>query len=177
MKILAIVANGFEELECIGSIALWKRAGFEVDIYAINSIEATGRFNITLKNLYNLQNVHLENYDALFIPGGPHYSKVENYPQARSIIEYFMNRNKVVAAICAAPTILGRMGYLKGKKYTCFTSMNEDFGGEYVDSYYAVDDKLITGRSAAATIDFAFAVMEVLGGKELVEKIKADIYY
>lgn len=177
MKILTILTNGFEELECIGSVALWKRAGFEVDIHAIEANEATGRFNVTLANLHNLNDVALDNYDALFIPGGPHYSKIEGNETVRKIIDYFMGHDKVVSAICAAPTILGHMGYLRGKKYTCFTSMNEDFGGTFIDAYYAVDGKLITGRSAAATIDFAFAVMDVLGGEELVNKVKADIYY
>lgn len=180
MKILTVLTNGFEELECIGSVALWKRAGFEVDIYALDATIATGRFNVTLCNLNNLNNlndVSLEKYDALFIPGGPHYAKIEADEFVRKVIDYFMDHDKVVAAICAAPTILGHMGYLNNKKYTCFTSMNEDFGGTYVDSYYAVDGKLITGRSAAAAIDFAFAAMEVMGGGELVEKVKKEIYY
>lgn len=177
MKILTIVGDGFEELECVGAIALWKRAGFDVDIFALDNIEATGRFNLTIKNIFNLQNIHLENYDALFIPGGPHYVKVEKNVQVQSIIESFIKQDKVVSAICAAPTILGRLGYLKNRCYTCFTSMNEDFGGAYVDEYFVVDKNLITGRSAAATIDFAFAVMGVLGGEELVEKVKAEIYY
>ena len=82
--------NGFEELECIGSVALWKRAGFEVDIHAIEAVEATGRFNVTLANLNNLDNVELDKYDALFIPGGPHYAKIEANETVRKIIDYFM---------------------------------------------------------------------------------------
>ena len=88
-----------------------------------------------------------------------------------------MENNKIVAAICAAPTILGRQGYLKDRNYTCFTSMNEDFGGTYVDQYTVSDGNLITGRSAAASIDFAFAFMEKLIGKEKCEEVKTSIYY
>ena len=66
---------------------------------------------------------------------------------------------------------------LKNKKYTCFTSMNEAFGGEYVDTYVVKDGKIITARSAAASIDFAFKIMEVIKGKEVEEKIKKQIYY
>ena len=69
-----------------------------------------------------------------FSPGGPHYQKLEQNEYVMSILKYFMEHNKIVAAICAAPTILGRQGYLKDRNYTCFTSMNEDFGGASVIS-------------------------------------------
>ena len=93
------------------------------------------------------------------------------------ILKEFIDRGKLVSAICAAPTILGRQGYLKGKKYTCFTSMNEDFGGTYVDQYTVVDGNIITGRSAAAVIDFAFAIIEKLEGGRKADEVKASIYY
>ena len=113
----------------------------------------------------------------MLIPGGPEYVEMENNMEFLNIIKYFYNSNKYIAAICAGPTILGHLGMLKNKKYTCFTSMNEDFGGTYVDTYVVIDDKIITARSAAASIDFAFKIMEVIKGKEVEEKIKKQIYY
>ena len=88
-----------------------------------------------------------------------------------------MKENKMVAAICAAPTILGHMGYLKDKNYTCFTSMNEDFGGTYVDTYVVKDGNIITARSAAASIDFGFMIIQYLQGEAQEKKIKEQIYY
>lgn len=177
MKVLCIVGKGFEELECVGSVATLLRAGISVDIYAIDNIEAEGRFGLTLKKLYNLQNVHLENYDALLIPGGPHFKLLESNPQVRSIIETFMKKDKVVGAICSAPTILGRMGLLNNRTYTCNTAMNSDFGGVFNDQPVVVDGNLVTGRSMAATIDFGFALIEKLAGKEVFDKIKEETYY
>ena len=95
----------------------------------------------------------------------------------KKIIREFHDAGKYIAAICAAPTILGRMGLLKGRNYTCFTSMNADFGGTYVDQYVVTDGKLITGRSAAATVDFGIAVCEALQGTEKAEELKKAIYY
>ncbi|WP_428042147.1 DJ-1/PfpI family protein, partial [Candidatus Avelusimicrobium fimicolum] len=66
---------------------------------------------------------------------------------------------------------------LKGKNYTCFTSMNEDFGGIYHDDYAVTDGNIVTGKSAAATIDFAFAVLEAVAGQETANKTKKEIYY
>ncbi len=68
-------------------------------------------------------------------------------------------------------------GILKGKKYTCFKDMDEDFGGEYQYAYAVTDGNIITGVSAAASIEFAFAILEKLCGKEHTEKVKASIYY
>ena len=73
--------------------------------------------------------------------------------------------------------MLGHLGLLKGKNYTCFTSMNEDFGGTYHDQYVVTDGHLITGRSAAASIDMAFAIIEYVLGKEACEQVKRSVYY
>lgn len=177
MKIMAILGNGFEELEAIGSMALLRRSGIEIDVYTLNQNEATGRFNFTLSNLLDLSTCKTKSYDALLLPGGPHYEALEADQRVTSIIQTFAAENKVIAAICAAPTILGKMGLLKGRNYTCFTSMNEDFGGTFHDQYVVCDNNFITGRSAAASIDFGFAIIEKLQGKNQAEIIKKQIYY
>ena len=177
MKICTILSNGFEEVEAIGTIALLKRSGLEVDIYALNDTKANGKHQLTLSNLIQLENVNTNEYDALLIPGGPHYAELEANTKVKDIITDFMNEKKLVCGICAAPTIFGHMGYLKGKNYTCFTSMDEDFGGTYIDKYVVTDGNMITARSAAASIDFAFAIINYLQGEMQEEKIKNEIYY
>lgn len=177
MRVLCIMSDGFEELEAVGTIALLRRAGIEIDVYAIDNVQATGRFDITLSNLHSLSNVDTSQYGMLFLPGGPHYQRLESSEQVMNILREFIEKDKMVAAICAAPTILGRAGYLKGKNYTCFTSMNEDFQGTYIDTYAVSDGNLITGRSAAAVIDFAFLIIEKLAGQKVCKKIKESIYY
>lgn len=176
-RVLCIMCNGFEELEAVGTIALLRRANIQVDLCTWDASSVRGRFDITISNIQDLKQADVENYDALFLPGGPHYKELEQNQMVKNIIVYFDEADKYIAAICAAPTILGRMGLLKNRQYTCFTSMNEDFGGFYQDQYVAVDDKLITGRSAAAVIDFAFAFIEALCGKQHADKVKQDIYY
>lgn len=177
MKVLCILTNGFEELEAVGTIALLRRAGIQIDVHAIDDIQACGRFNLMISQLNNLNDVNIEAYDALFLPGGPHYAQLEANETVLSIIDYFIQANKCVSAICAAPTILGHRRYLKGKNYTCFTSMNEDFGGTYVDAYAVRDGNIITGKSAAAVIDFAFEIIAYLLGEEKANEVKKAIYY
>ena len=69
------------------------------------------------------------------------------------------------------------LGYLKGKNYTCFTSMNEDFGGTYCNSGVVTDGNLITAKSVAYSIDFAYAIIEKLMGTEILKKVYKQIYY
>lgn len=176
-KVLCIMSDGFEELEAVGTIALLRRAGISIDVVSLHDTQATGRFDLTISKISNIKDVDTSIYDALFLPGGPHYAELEKNVRVKEIIMDFINANKVISAICAAPTILGRMGLLKNKQYTCFTSMNEEFGGTYIDAYTAVDGNLVTGRSAAAVIDFAFALIEKLEGKEREAAVKKEIYY
>lgn len=177
MRVLCILSDGFEELEALGTIALLRRSGIEVDVFALEAKQAKGRFDLCICEIGNLDTVQEDTYDALFLPGGPHYEKLLHHEKVLKILDDYMHHNKLVCAICAAPTILGKRHLLKNRKYTCFTSMNEDFSGTYVDQYVVVDGMLITGRSAAATIDFAFAIIEKLCGTQKMEEVKAAIYY
>lgn len=176
-KVLCIMSEQFEELEAVGTIALLRRSGIEVTVCSLHEHKACGRFQITLSELFNINEVDINEYDALFLPGGPHYKELQENETVQHIITAFHAQEKYICAICAAPTILGHLGLLKNRRYTCFTSMNEDFGGTYVDKYTAVDGNIITGRSAAAVIDFAFVIIEKLLGKEKAEEVKNAIYY
>lgn len=176
-KLMCILDNGFEELEAIGSMALLKRAGIEVDIYTLCGSEASGRFGFTLSHLNDFEDVDMNQYDGLLLPGGPHYASLEASEEVKNCIHLFNNEEKLIAAICASPTILGHMGLLEGKNYTCFTSMNEDFKGQYQDVYAITCGNIITGRSAAASIDFGFEIIRYLLGEEKEAEVKASIYY
>lgn len=178
MKVLCILSDGFEELEAVGVIALLRRANIYTDVITIQDTQATGRFQITLANLKRFDDIVISDYDMLFLPGGPHYETLEANEDVQNCISFFIQqKDKYIAAICAAPTILGRQGYLKGKTYTCFPSMKEDFGGTYLDTYCVKDGNLITGRSVAAVIDFAFSIIETLQGTSAAQELKSAIYY
>lgn len=176
MKVCMIVTDGFEEIEAVGTYAILRRGGLTVDVYSLLDKDATGRFGLTVTHLRPFSQLNAAEYGALVIPGGPEYKALEASAAVQSLIKQFMTEGKTVAAICAGPTILGHAGYLKGKKYTCFTSMNEDFGGEYQEDYAVRDGNVITGKSAAATIDFGFLILETLAGKETADKTKKEIY-
>lgn len=177
MKILVIISNGFEEVEALASVGILRRAHLDVDIASISGNNVTGKYNVTIEVNKKISDLSLKDYDLLLIPGGPQFIEFLTTKAVTDTIRFFHDKNKYIAAICAGPTILGKMGLLRDKKYTCFTSMNEEFMGTYIDQPVVVDDKLITGRSAAATIDFAFCIVEILLGKDYADKVKESIYY
>ena len=176
-KVCLLLADGFEELEAVGTYAMLRRGGLQVDVYALSGQDTTGRFGLTCTKLHDFSLLNAADYDALVLPGGPGYELLEKNDRVQQLIKQFIDSGRVVAAICASPTILGRAGYLKDKKYTCFTSMNEDFGGTFTGEYVAVDGSLITGQSAAATVDFGLAIIEKLLGPEKADQVKKSIYY
>lgn len=176
-KVCMVITDGFEEIEAVGTFAILRRGGLEVDVYSLLDKDAQGRFGLTCTKLHPFSALKAEEYDVLVLPGGPQYKALEASPEVQKLIKQFMDEGKIVAAICAGPTILGRAGYLKGRRYTCFTAMNEDFGGTYQEDYAVQDGNVITGKSAAAAIDFAFAVLEAAAGKETADKTKKEIYY
>ena len=104
MKALTILTNGFEDIEAIGTIALLKRAGIEVDIACLHGNSATGKYDTTITNLKNLYDLDYKKYDLVFIPGGPEYVELSSTPKVLEIIK-FAAEHAYLAGICAAPTI------------------------------------------------------------------------
>ena len=177
MKLLMVVTDLFEEVEALATLALLRRAGLDVTLSSLYSDKAVGRYEISVDKMVPFSKIDSSAYDLLILPGGPEYIAEEKDPSFLKKVKDFFLSGKTVAAICAAPTILGHLGLLKGRDYTCFTSMDEDFGGKYHDQYVVVDGNLITGRSCAASIDFALAIVVHCLGRERLEQLKRSIYY
>ena len=178
MNVICLLDDGFEELEALGTIDILRRGNIHVDVVSIkNKDKVIGSHSIEISTPLKLNYDEIIKYDALFMPGGPHYQSLERNKNYLDIVSYFIKNNKKVGAICAAPTIIGHLGLLKGKYYTCFNSMNEDFKGNFVDHYYVVDGNLLTGKGPMATIEFALAFVEFLTNKENAERIKETSFY
>ena len=177
MKCAVLLDQGFEELEAMGPIALLRRGNVQVDCISVdNKTEETGRVGVTYKPLIPMNEYDFDKADCLIVPGGPQYKRLEKNQAVLDLITKFAKEKKI-AAICAGPTILGHLGLLEGKKYTCFTAMDEDFKGQYVDALAVIDGNMVTGRSAGASVEFAFAILEMLCGKEYADEVKASVYY
>ena len=177
MKYLAIIFDGFEEEEATAPFALIRRAGGDLTIAGISDT-VTGSHNIKYADVTLLNTINPNDYDVLIIPGGARqYKSLMTNQDVQKIIVDFYNNNKYLCGICAAPTVFGSLGLLKGKNYTCFTSMNQDFGGKYHDKGVVIDGKLITSRSVAYSLEFAYAIILKTMGEEKLNEVWKQIYY
>lgn len=178
MRGLIILANGFEDTEALTTIDVLKRSGLEIITATPNrDLKVITQYKHEIKaNLY-LGDVKAEEYDFLVLPGGGAVAsvlqKLESLPP---IINAFVSRKKLVAAICAAPTLLGMNGYLQGLDYTCFPGCESpSYGGNHVNQGVVVTDKIITGKAMYYTIDFVLAIIEKLQGDAQKQKVFKSI--
>lgn len=180
MKGIILLANGFEDVEMISTLDLLRRANIEVyTIGVMNHKDILSQSNVTYKCDFLLQEIDINNYDFLIIPGGKAVFNDLDKLVVETIVESFNKRNKKIGAICAAPRILGKMGLLNKKEFTCFPSVKDDIkdGIYQKQATVVVDGNYITSRSAGTAIDFGLKIIEELLGKEESKRIKNQIYY
>lgn len=178
MKGIILLASGFEDTEAITTIDILKRAGIEIDLCAVNNEKMIStQYNLNIKPELLIKKVDYTKYDFLVIPGGKAvFNTLKNLKVVDEVITYFNNSGKLIAAICAAPMLLGRLGLFEGKKFTCFPSCEEGIKGTYTKEGVTSQDNYITGKSMAYTIEFALKIVEYLKGKELSEKVKKAVF-
>ena len=179
MKVTAFLTDGFETVEALAVIDICRRAGIDTDTVSItgdkNVISAQ---NIPVKADYFFDEVNLEESDLLFLPGGPgHKSYMENEKLLNALKEHD-KKGKRIAAICAAPSILGRIGLLKGKKATCYPGFEDKLiEAEVCTDRVVRDGNITTSRGLGTAIPFALELISQLYGKEKAEEIKKSVIY
>lgn len=180
MKGIILLANGFEDIEMIATLDLLRRSNIEVStIGVMNHEDILSQSNVIYKCDKLLKDINIEDYDFLILPGGKAVFNDLDKPIVEEIVSSFVNRNKLIGAICAAPRILGKMGLLKNKEFTCFPSVEGDvIEGIYIKDAEVVQvDKFVTSRSAGTAIPFGLKIIENLKGKEEANRIQQVIYY
>jgi 4-methyl-5(b-hydroxyethyl)-thiazole monophosphate biosynthesis len=162
-SILAILADGFEEIETVTPIDLLRRAGAEVTVASLGpGIHVQGRSGITLHADTPLEACLTRDFDCLLLPGGPHVALLRADPRVQALTRSFAVANRWIAAICAAPVILSDAGLLGGRRYTAHFSMADELPDILKDSRVVIDGKFITSRGAGTSVDFALTIIEQL---------------
>lgn len=168
-------ADGFEEMEALASVDILKRAGLKVQMITVTSGEiVTGAHGVPVLCDKNIENCDFYDAELVLLPGGmPGASTLEQCVDLRKLILEFAAAGKPIAAICAAPMILGKLGLLKGKKATCYPGFDQYLeGAEYTGALVEKDGNIITGKGPGAAIEFALAVAGLLAGEEKVKELK-----
>ena len=181
-RVLIYWATGSQLSETLVPFDIFKRAGLIVQLVASdNSPDYSLSHDFKIANpmsLSEFKKTHLiEEMDALMIPGGKlgvHHLDLDE--GVDYLLEEFSKNNKLIAAICAGPSILGRRGYLKDKNYTCYPGWAFDaFNGNYTGKEVERCGNLITARSMYYSADFALEVVEYLLGKDKRIEIEKQI--
>ncbi len=181
MKGLIVFSHDMEDVESLATKALLLRAGIEM--YAItfeSSKDIKTAFNQSVKADYFINEIELDDYDFVVIPGGKYVSQViKKDVNIKHIATYFYQKSKLVAAICAGPRFLGQAGLLVGKKFTCFTGCEIDMPkGEYLPNFKAVrDQNIITARGAGAVYEFVYEIIKYLYDEYKAENLYKNILF
>ena len=177
-KVLIPLAKGFEELEAITIIDMLRRAKCEVLIASINeNLEVLSQGGIKIIADLNLSSVDKKNLDVIVFPGGLEGTyNLADCKLLSEITNFLYENNKIVAAICAAPFALFKMGILKEQNFTCYPGMQKQIQNpNYKEEIVVRDGNIITSRGPATALDFALFLIEVLMGDEKAQEIKKGI--
>ena len=179
-KIVVFLTNGTEEVEALTVVDLARRAGIETDTVTITDDKTiTGSHGIPVILDKTFEQVNWDEVDMIVLPGGmPGTLNLKACKKLTDKVQEFFNKGKAVAAVCAAPTIPGSIGILKGRKATCFPGYEDELlGAEYVDSPVVADGNVITSKGLGTTIAFSGAIIEYLIGKDASESVLKKIQY
>ncbi len=176
--VYVLLVDGFEEIEAVTPIDILKRCGVEVMTVGVYSKNVTGSHGIKVETDILINEVDKSKMLLLMLPGGPGYPELDASIEARSLLDYAMENDIYISAICAAPSIIGKRGFLKGRKATCFPGFEKFLeGAEYVSDKAIVDGKIITGKGAGAAAEFGFLMADILVGKQKSAEIKKAMQY
>ena len=180
MKVYVFLAEGFEEIEAVTTIDTLRRA--KIDIKAVSmseNLEVTGSRDIILKADVLFDTKQLEDAEMLILPGGmPGTTNLEKDSRLAELLKKQANENKYIAAICAAPMVLGKLGLLSGKEATCYPGFESDLEGAKVsDDKVVVDGNFITSKGPGTALEFSLKLVEILKGKELSDELRKDMIY
>ena len=179
-RVYVFLADGFETVEALAPVDVMRRAGLQVTTVSImgrsNVVSAQ---NVTVVADLLFEDVVFDDASALVLPGGGvGTDNLSAHEPLRALLVDACSRGLLVAAICAAPMVFGRIGILKGKKATCYPGCEGDlFDAEYTAAAVEQDGNIITACGPGASFDFGFAIIERFCGAGVVETLRSQMQF
>ena len=166
-KVLLLLANGFEEIEALGTADVLRRMGVEVTLAGMTDLQVAGSHNMPVVCDALFDKVNTAEFDGVILPGGlPGATNLYDDERVINLLINFAAENKITAAICAAPMVLDKAGLLENRSFTMYPA--EDLYKYLRDNkrpqsdLVVADGKVITGKGPGATFKFAAAIAEAL---------------
>lgn len=177
MKAIVFLADGFEECEGLIVVDILRRAGVETVMASVmGRLDVDSSHHIMVKADALAEDVDYDTVDLIVLPGGR--LGTENLGKSKVVTDKCRKfvADKLVAAICAAPSLLASLGLLEGKKATCHPDFEGHMAGAVLTrESVTVDGKIVTGQGLGASFAFAFTLVSMLVGSETADKIRKAI--
>lgn len=174
MKVAVYFGTGYEEVEALSVVDVLRRGKLDVIMVGVDGRTVVSGRGVSINMDCVIEEVDHHEIDMMVLPGG--IPGVDHLLQSERLINELKNfkiQGKWIGAICAAPSILGKLGLLEGEKATCYPGCEESLiGCEYIDAGVVVSGHVITGKGAGASLNFGLTLLEVLLGKEKAKEIE-----
>lgn len=175
MKTMILLAQGLEECEALVTYDLLFRAGIEVDLIGLQD-DITSSHNVTIKAHKNIDDINSDDYGCLVLPGGmPGTINLENDIRVQKLIDEFVDKDKYIAAICAAPSILIHKNLINNNKFICYPGFEN--GLTPVNEKAYCDNKIITGKGLGAAFEFAYIIISKLINEDKAKEVLNKTQY
>lgn len=180
-KVYLFLADGFETVEALAPVDVMRRAGIEVlTVSVMGRREVLSAQDVPVLADVLYSDVCFADAEALVLPGGSVGTEnMSAHAELCALLKSEAAKGEILlAAICAAPMVLGRCGILEGKRATCYPGCEGDlFGAEYTAAAVERDGKIITACGPGASFDFGFAIVEHFCGAETVEVMRSQMQF
>ena len=179
-KVYACIAEGLEEVECLAAVDVMIRSGIEVKLVSMTGEPVvTGAHGIRLTADMLWEEAEPGEADCIFLPGGmPGTKHLAEHPGLADALKTAVSEDRRVAAICAAPSVLGGLGLLEGKKATCYPGFEDCLtGAEFTKQGVVTDGLVTTARGLGYALDLGLELAGLLVGREKAKQVKEAIQY
>jgi 4-methyl-5(b-hydroxyethyl)-thiazole monophosphate biosynthesis len=178
-RVVVPLATGFEEIEAVAVIDILRRADVEVRVAGVGGARIVGGHGLAVECDCLIEDCDADGTDAVVLPGGmPGTLNLGKSEAVRRLINGVAAAGRVVAAICAAPTVLCSAGLLDGKTATSHPAHEHEMTGcNYSRDRVVVDGNLVTSRGAGTAVEFAIRMAGILAGPEKARELESKIVY
>jgi len=177
-KAFVFLATGFEETEAIGTVDVLRRGGIDaVTVSITGEKQVSGAHGVDIVADVLFADADFSEADALVLPGGmPGSSNLNAFEPLKELLLDQYRKEKTVAAICAAPLVLGGLGLLKNRKATCYPGFEPKLiGATIVNEVVVTDGHVITGKGPGLVFNFGLAIVSALKGDAVAEEVSAGL--
>ena len=173
------LADGFEETEALVTLDMLRRASIDIRTVGIGGQMICGAHDIFVKADSTEADVDFSCVEGIILPGGmPGTENLYKSSVVADVVALCISKNLLICAICAAPVILGRRGYLAGRNAVCFPGFEEELSGaEVLDKPCVISDNIITAKGAGCVFEFSHSIIEYIVGAECADNVISVIQH